>query len=218
MIGWFLVVPLILPQVFKEGHWTIGKQLTLLLVLILTLSTSCYFYQITFFNYPFNWRNWSHFIWLTISIGFFPIVFITIFDYVIKFKKYYLPAKQLERSTQPISDQRVYVLSDESLKDKVVFTPDEFLFIKSDDNYIEVYTRRGKIDYEKKLIRCTLKSAEAVLENARFIKCHRSFLVNPKNCSSIKGDSQGYKLYFEGVPVEIPVARAKTNEIRASLL
>lgn len=216
MIVCFVIIPFLFPKVFCEEQWTIGRQLTLLALLIICLATACYFYNINFFNYAFSWKNWSYFIWLTTSVGFFPFLVITLLDYYLKFKKYSLPTTTLDykEGPRPSIDKNLYVLSDEAHKDKVVFSFEELLFIKSDDNYIEVYLRKGKIDFEKKLIRCALKAAELKLDDPHLIRCHRSYLVNMRNCSSINGNSQGYRLVFDGVPEHIPVSRSKSDEVR----
>jgi LytTr DNA-binding domain len=216
MIVCFIIIPLLFPKVFSEERWTIGKQLTLLALLIICLATACYFYNIRFFNYAFSWKNWGYFIWLTTSVGFFPFLVITLLDYYFKFKKYSLFNTPLHYKEESLSstDRNLYILTDDALKDKVVFTVDELLFIKSDDNYIEVYLRKGKIDFEKKLIRCALKAAETKLDSLNLIRCHRSYLVNMRNCSSINGNSQGYRLVFDGVPEHIPVSRSKSDDVR----
>ncbi len=217
LIVCFVIMPSLFPKVFNEERWTIGKQLTLLGLLIMCLSIACYFYNIRFFNYSFSWKNWSYFIWLTTSVGFFPFLIITLLDYYFKFKKYSLTTTTLnhKENSSPLVETNLFVLTDDTLKDKVVFTMDELLFIKSDDNYIEVYLRKGKIDFEKKLIRCPLKAAELKLVNHTVLRCHRSYLVNMRKCSSIKGNSQGYSLLFEGILEQIPVSRSKSDEVRS---
>ncbi len=215
MIAWLATVPLAFPKVFEEERWTIGKQLSLLLLLVISLATAGYFYKIRFFDLGFDWQNWAYFNGLTISVGFFPLLIITLFDYAIKFKKYHLPSQPLNQKQETIinDSKGLYVLSDDQLKDKVVFSEEELLFIKASDNYIEIFLRRGKTDFDKKLIRTTLKSAETTLLPLGLMKCHRSYLVNLKNCTSINGNSQGYKLSFEGVPEAVPVSRSKKDEI-----
>ncbi|CAL2085744.1 LytTR family transcriptional regulator [Tenacibaculum sp. 190524A02b] len=79
-----------------------------------------------------------------------------------------------------------------------------FIFAKSDKNYIEFYFKDETI----LLKRITIKSLENQLRDYNFIiKTHRSYLINLKYITTIKGNAQGYKLIVENSDVIVPVSR-----------
>ncbi|MBP8849665.1 MAG: LytTR family transcriptional regulator DNA-binding domain-containing protein [Breznakibacter sp.] len=50
-----------------------------------------------------------------------------------------------------------------------------------------------------------------------FIRCHRGYMVNLLNIKSVEGNSQGYRLGFNGTNTEVPVSRAFTKIFQESL-
>jgi LytTr DNA-binding domain len=81
---------------------------------------------------------------------------------------------------------------------------DQFMFAKSEGNYLEIYL--NKQHQNKELIRITLKNLEALLKTyPNIIKTHRSYLVNSNYIEKINGNAQGYKLHI--AKYIIPVSR-----------
>ena len=71
---------------------------------------------------------------------------------------------------------------------------------------------------KQKLLRATIKQMEDKLQQyPSVIKCHRAFLVNLNNIKSVKGNSQGYRLVFDGTEEEVPVSRAYTKELKEQI-
>lgn len=94
---------------------------------------------------------------------------------------------------------------------------DELLFVSAANNYTQiVYWRNGKL--EEVLFRATLKKmAESVVAYPQVFRCHKTHLVNLANVASIKGNSQGCKLYFDHSDMVIPVSRSLSEEIKLRL-
>lgn len=66
-----------------------------------------------------------------------------------------------------------------------------------------------------KLLRLTMKQAEASVASAPFIiRCHRAFLVNLHQVIKVDGNSQGYRLRLDGCADEVPVSRAYAKEVK----
>jgi DNA-binding LytR/AlgR family response regulator len=103
-------------------------------------------------------------------------------------------------------------------KDKLSILPDSLILIKAADNYIEVFYH-SKEGIKSQLIRSTLiKAGEQVSEYDFIFRCHRTFIVNIHHIKEIEGNSQGYRLYFEGIDFPalvsqryIPVFKEKTS-------
>ena len=72
---------------------------------------------------------------------------------------------------------------------------DQFMFAKSEGNYLEIYL--NKQPPNKKLIRIPLKNLEVLLKKYPYIiKTHRSYLVNCNYIEKIIGNAQGYQLHI----------------------
>lgn len=64
-------------------------------------------------------------------------------------------------------------------KNTLEVVPDQVIFIKSDDNYIDVVTTTEKGEITNSLFRARLKSiAEQLKPHSQFIRVHRSYLIN----------------------------------------
>jgi DNA-binding LytR/AlgR family response regulator len=105
-----------------------------------------------------------------------------------------------------IQDKVIYFNSDYQ-KDSLAIKVSLLLFIRSANNYIDVFWKEGE-SIKNQMVRCSMVYAEDILKEHKFIfKCHRSYMVNIKYIDKIEGNSQGYKLYFENVNVPIPVSK-----------
>jgi DNA-binding LytR/AlgR family response regulator len=105
------------------------------------------------------------------------------------------------------------VISSESGKHRIKIYVKDLLFIKSTDNYVEVYTKKNG-EIETNLIRSTLKRLEENLKAHPFLfKCHRAYLVNINNITRVTGNSQGYKLVFMDEKSHIPVSRNHSKKL-----
>ncbi len=80
-------------------------------------------------------------------------------------------------------------------KDDLSVDASELLFIRSANNYIEVFWE-DRAGTHSQMVRCTLKCAEEASRDYPFIfKCHRTFLVNIYQIKRLEGNSQGYMLF-----------------------
>jgi DNA-binding LytR/AlgR family response regulator len=92
------------------------------------------------------------------------------------------------------------IIKDKSIKKKIYFNA--IKYIKSDNNYIEIYTTtKTYVD------RLKLSDLESILPQAIFIRTHRSYIVN-KNFV----DDFGYNELKIGDEI-IPVSRQYKNNV-----
>lgn len=85
----------------------------------------------------------------------------------------------------------------------VLVDPDDILFVKADNIYIEVYTKNKKI-----VSRQTLSSFTEKLPENQFIRVHRSYLVNKVNVECISKN----KLEIAGF--NIPISRSFKTDLQ----
>lgn len=83
----------------------------------------------------------------------------------------------------------------ESGKERFMIDPEDVLYFKSDNVYVEVF-----LENKTYVLRKQLKEIESHLSN-NFQRCHKSFIVNMRKISRIKGCS----IYLNDI--EIPLSR-----------
>ncbi len=89
-------------------------------------------------------------------------------------------------------------------------SPDHINFVKSEDVYAYIYNDKVKL-----FVNCSLKGLEEKLPSNRFIRCHRSYLINiDKVVKFIR--AKNFKLLMEN-GIEIPLARSKKKIVAERL-
>jgi len=95
--------------------------------------------------------------------------------------------------------------------------PEDLLYFESADNYVITYFRKDQ-RVVKELIRTSLKRIETELVEQNCVRCHRSFVVNLQNVSSIKKRGRSYEISIEGVKTPIPISRGYVKIIQDLLI
>ncbi|MEM8894761.1 MAG: LytTR family DNA-binding domain-containing protein [Bacteroidota bacterium] len=123
----------------------------------------------------------------------------------------YLIARLAELN-QPDENILVTFLS-ENQKDQFQLKPENLLFVKSADNYVEIYYHDTK-QSGKRLLRNALQKLEEEFRHENFlIRCHRSYLVNPANIDHIDNSPGKVELNVKGEV--IPVSKKYANNFIA---
>ncbi|MCB0836100.1 MAG: LytTR family transcriptional regulator DNA-binding domain-containing protein [Bacteroidetes bacterium] len=102
---------------------------------------------------------------------------------------------------------------------KVIFTLkwDHLLFLKSEDNYINVHYLHND-EVEKKLIRTNLKKLSARINHPMLVRTHRSFMVNMENVVSMERGKRGFRLNLKKLTqVQIPVSATYQTQLETIL-
>ncbi|WP_062059150.1 LytR/AlgR family response regulator transcription factor [Aquimarina longa] len=212
----------IFPRMFfsitRKENWTISKELGILSIL---------HFGIFIFNYTFlisickdlSFSLSSVFFistaLSTILIGFIPSSIIVWIDYTIKLKsnlKQVLLHNQklknsIKKDQKSSTKEEIIHLPSNTLKETIKFDLSTLLFIKSDGNYIEIYTQK-KDQIATSFYRFSIQQIEETLNEFPFIiRTHRSYLVNIRNIEKSKGNARNYQLFFKGVDHTVPVSR-----------
>ena len=83
----------------------------------------------------------------------------------------------------------------------------KILFIKSANNYIEIYFLEED-QIEKKLLRNTLKNIELQIESyPTLVRCHRTYVVNTLYFEKFNGNCNHHEITIKGYTKPIPVSR-----------
>jgi len=89
----------------------------------------------------------------------------------------------------------------------LVFAADEIDWIEADDYYAAIHARKGR-----HLIRESLASLEQRLDGARFVRAHRSAIVNIDRVRELR-DERGESMLLLHNGVRVPVSRRRSAQV-----
>ncbi len=136
-----------------------------------------------------------------------------VLDYLVKpiafnrFVKAVMKAKEYLSARTPapnVEDDFIFIKADNRL---VKLFYDDILFVEATQNYITIFTKTKKyITY------LTFKSIEEALPASRFLKVHKSFIVQLSKVESVDGNDLVIDAH------NIPVSRANKDEVMQKIL
>ena len=131
--------------------------------------------------------------------------------------------KQSNSIKHNVNEQKIEIFS-ENQSDKLRLLQDDIIYVKSADNYIEIYYYDDEIksgpeqpypQVRSSLIRNTLKNIEKQLsEKKLFIRTHRTHIVNKNHIEKIERSYSGYSLKLYGISERIPISRQYLNQVK----
>ena len=214
------LVPLLFPHFFTDRRWTLGTELLWVLWHIFLIGSANLLYSWYHGYIELTAKGFMIFQLFTIGVGIWPVAAFVMINQMRLMRKNLNQALVLSRQIemQPLREHHEWViLTDENGQEKLRLNANQLLFIRSFENYNEI-NYLEKEEPSKQLMRGTLKSMEAALQNhPEFYRCHRSYIVNLEKINHVSGNSQGLKLHFPEISETIPVARAQVSEIRRKL-
>ncbi|WP_298515453.1 LytTR family DNA-binding domain-containing protein [uncultured Kordia sp.] len=226
----FLTVKLLqklFPSFTQEDTWTIGREILLFLIVILLIILGIFLSIFTLYGANQSaWQVFAKTTFISLSISFFPIIVLVLFEQYRQQKIQFAYAQQLTQSlkaenkklqtaTQKTSPSNpVFQLKEENGKVALLLHASEIVCLQSDGNYVEVFYEEHQI-ITKKLIRNRLKNLEEQLPKTIFFRCHNRFVVNGNYILHIEGNARNLELSLRGLAIKIPVSRSKAKQISA---
>ncbi|QKZ15795.1 LytTR family transcriptional regulator [Spirosoma sp. KUDC1026] len=210
-----VLVPKLLPVVYDEERWTVGKHMLHTLFVLLVISVSN---QLILAGLDADRPNFVQMYLYVTIIGFFPImlgVFVAekrrlkrnlaqVSTLNAQFDQLHVPVVPAAEPELPKS----ILLVSETGNERLSILPNQLLYVESVGNYVEVYWLNFMFP-QKTVLRSTLKTVEAALaDHSQFLRCHRAFIVNLKAINHTSGNARGYQLQVSGSDREIPVSRS----------
>ena len=193
-----MILPSFLPKLFDTSKWNIKREIIWNIWILLAISSSDLFlYSKLFGIMNIDYSD----ILKIILLGFLPVIILITINQERLLRSHLQSAQQMNKKLLEGKQKREKLVHFESdyNKDSLIIKAGMIVFIKSADNYIEVYYDNDG-DVKKQMIRSSLKQAEELLLEFDYIlKCHRSFIVNVNRIKEIQGNSRGYKLFFENI-------------------
>jgi hypothetical protein len=205
----FVLVP-IFPKYFAEDKWTVGREILMLLLLILLIALGNFGLLMYLGAQGFNFSNFLNNVFSVVIVGAFPITFGILINYIFQLRKFQKEVK-VRPHEQSINSIKEVVLIAENEKDTLTFLLENLLYIESADNYAIVHLYENGVS-RKEMLRSSLTRLEGQINKEEVVRCHRSFIVNLYQVEEVSGNAQGYKLHLKNCETLVPVAR-KYSEI-----
>jgi hypothetical protein len=207
-----LFIPSLFPKTFSSSGWNVRKEIFWNLWILFSMLTGYFFYckALDLLKFDFN---------LVIKLILTAIIPITALIIINQNRmlrsrlKFAIDINKKLKDHKEIQDKFIYFNSDYQ-KDSMAIKVNQLLFIRSANNYIDVFWKEGKL-IRNQMVRCSMAYAEELIKEHKFIiKCHRSFMVNINYIDRFEGNLQGYKLFFEDVDFPIPVSKSFASKLQ----
>jgi hypothetical protein len=207
-----MLIPSYFPKSFSSAQWTIKKEILWNLWILFTILTGYFLYTRFLGVMKFGFDM----VIKLVLIASMPTTLLIIVNYNKMIRSNLKMADEMNKKLKEhksILEKIVYFNSDYQ-KDSLAIKISSLLFIRSANNYIEVFWKEGEI-IKNQMVRTSLLNAEEILKDHKFIlKCHRSYLVNVNHIDKIEGNSQGYRLFIENVGSPLPVSRNSVDKLQ----
>ncbi|MBU3857022.1 MAG: LytTR family transcriptional regulator [Candidatus Phocaeicola excrementipullorum] len=214
------VLPWMFPRYYEERAWTLGKEVLGTLALLLCITVCVWFYVSWLCGVMPGVRLFFTVLLWVLILGAFPTVLFTMWNRNIRLARNLREATELNlrlsKKQEAEEMPSATLVFSGGTKDTLVMDARSFLYAESEGNYVRLHYLSPKDNRPvSRLLRLTMKQAEAALASAPFIvRCHRAFLVNLHQVTKMDGNSQGYRLRLEECAEEVPVSRAYVRRVK----
>ncbi len=200
-------LPAIFTKALKIGKWEVGPPFSINALIVILNSVAFSFYLRYVGKTPINFNTVIQIVLILLSS-----VLILRLIFIIKYQKEHIESYKTKLNRRDVDQDEsgqpdTITLFSENKTEKLKLELSNLYYIKSADNYIEIYYKDHE-NIEKKLLRNTLKNIETSLKDYdNFIRCHRTFIVNLNHIDKISKNYKGNYLKVSDVHEEIPVSR-----------
>jgi len=207
-----LILPSLFPKILNGSSWNVKKEILWDIWILFTVSVGYFLYYKALGIMEFGFSM----IITLILIAIVPISVLIVLNRHRLLRSHLKSANELNiklEENRSIPDKLVHFVSDYQ-KDNLSIKVSLILFVRSANNYIEVFWKENQ-EVKSQMVRLSLIKAEELLKDNKFIfKCHRSYMVNINHIDKIEGSSQGYRLYFEKVDFPVPVSKIYVHKLK----
>lgn len=206
-----LFITSIFNRMFSNTTWNIKKEILWNIWILFSISTGYYLYcrYLGILEFQYN-------IVITILLAaVFPISALIIINYSRILRMHLRFATELNKKLKENKNiqEKIVLFESDYQKDSLSVKVSQILFIRSANNYIEVFWKENGI-VKNQLVRCSLTKAEQIVKEEKFIfKCHRSYLVNINFIENVEATPQGYKLTYDKIDFSVPVSKNFSNRL-----
>lgn len=142
------------------------------------------------------------------------LVGVCIFPYSLLYLGFVLYVERTKEDAEGGDPASLIKFYDEYKKLRFVIASEAVIFIKSEENYVQIhYTDHSKT--KKFVLRSSMRALEEQLVRHGLVRCHRSYFINPNHIEAIRKEPSGVvvaQLKEEGYDA-IPISRKYQEEI-----
>ena len=217
LIAYFLV-PLVVPDFFNPDTWNIGKTLLLIIGILSAISFGNWLYNSIFFEGISSQHSLGHFVFITVSVGIFPVIFLIFFIELYLNRANQSLAQSVDEKIHQLNPESTTLhLKGENKNESLNINVNQLICVKSDGNYVTVYFKEAE-GIKKKMIRNTISGMESQFAQLdKVYRCHRSYIVNLESVKSVTGNARNFNLWIDGLDFSIPVSRSFPKSILESI-
>ena len=141
----------------------------------------------------------------TVGMAYLSLLTTVVYPYVILWLCF---ERHLRNIDQPLSGDENSLIRfyDEYKKLRLVIASEAIMFIRSEDNYVQIHYL-DKDRTKKFILRSSMRALEEDLSRHGLVRCHRSYFINPAYIRIVHRDSAGLIVAdlnqegFEGIPI-----------------
>lgn len=218
-----IVLPALLPRVYKSGGWTLAHDIFLQGFLnFFFIGVFNLLYSVWVFGFELNAGTFLFYQLATLSVGFLPNVIVILARHNQLLRQNTTSVLHLNENLENMEKEKpgqkdIIELVAETGNQKLLINVPDFIFAESADNYIKIHFLEGG-NVKMEMIRFTLKRLESFFEhNHHVARCHRTYIVNLDFVSSFSGNAQGLSLFIDKADVNLPVSRSMAPVILEQL-
>lgn len=213
------LTPSLLPSMFRESQWNVGRQILFELVYFWCIGCVLLLVAVTMKFIQMSFVQIFIFVGLTFVGGSIPLGFKILMTQNILLKRnirqmQVLLQQQTESKTQTTATATVAKLLTlkATTNDTLEVNTDMLLFIRAQQSYSEVHwIEEG--EERKYLLRQNIGQLQNQMKDYSIVRCHRSYLVNIDKIKHVTGNAQGYLLHFKDSCQTIPLSRNKARQV-----
>jgi hypothetical protein len=209
---------------FDEQRWTVGRELAWSALNVAIIGVGNALYTAAIGLAAWNVATIGTFTLFTLAVGLFPIALSVVLnearlnrDHVRRSDGINKALQQQPRKAPASATNGMIRIPSENSAEDLELESGMLHAIRAADNYLEVYHERdGRM--ERTVLRGSLKAAEEALAGGdRYLRCHKSHLVDLQKVRRVSGNAQGLKLHLDGIEEPVPVSRQLTAVVRERL-
>jgi hypothetical protein len=216
------VLPLVFPGYYSEDEWNTGREISQIMVNVLLIALANWIFSAALGFFKPDFYSLLQFLVFTAMIGVFPVsiqVLLRQNNYHRRFSES-SAAINSQLSGRPAPNnvsQPEIVIVDEYGKPALALGRQVFIAAESADNYVKVYYE-GDQGPNHEMLRTSLSALEdALADDNRFFRVHRSWLINLQRVDKVEGNARGYLLQLDSFSKQIPVARSRIASFNDAL-
>ncbi|MEZ4757806.1 MAG: LytTR family transcriptional regulator DNA-binding domain-containing protein [Flavobacteriales bacterium] len=224
-----VALPRVLAAWFDEARWTVGRELGWTLLNVAAIGLANALLSTALGLAPLTLVTLGLFTLFTVLIGLFPITLSVLLTEARRSRTYATDSAAINadlhqhappaQSAAPASAPGPSALTlPNEAGPALLLGADALLFARAADNYVEVFHLQAG-QPRRTVLRNSLKALGDALQphGDRFLRCHKSHLVDLHKVQRVSGNAQGLRLHLSGVEEPIPVSRQLTSTVRERL-